>query len=176
MRICCLLLLSSTLASCGQFEWPPHKSEFRELFAEMRATFVSVEEEMRKDDLVELTRGHLDGTERERLVPVQSPLTEAQRIKYKALLGDRAGFLFQAESTYFSANTYIPTAHNNHYTFWFVRSDSPHEPQICTAEMKQVACGGCSIAIDSEWFMSWSWFPDDVDLMDESCRHLRDDN
>jgi hypothetical protein len=117
----------------------------------------------------------MDGTERKRQPPLQLPLTESQRSRYREILGDQDAFQFIVEPSEFTASVYIPPAHGNDYAFWFVRTNEPENLVQCSSETMEVMCGGCSIAIDSEWHMSWSWFPIGSEVMDESCSYLKDD-
>lgn len=173
LGICVVLL--AMLSSCSKWQWPPYESDLRAHFEERRETFQSVGREMAADELLELTSAHLDGTERKRHVPIQPTLTDAQRAKYKEILGDRRAYLFQRKDDSFSINVYVSDARGKHFTFWYVNGPLwPDAPMCSSPSTRAMKCGDCVERLDESWYMAWSWFPDDVMEYDDTCSFLTD--
>tara|TARA_R110002096_G_scaffold54881_1_gene141391 strand:+ start:1925 stop:2323 length:399 start_codon:yes stop_codon:yes gene_type:complete len=132
---------------------------------------------MAKDGFVEITSGHLAGTERRRHVPVQPSLSDAQRAKYRDILGERDGYLFQLKDDTLTINLPISRTQGRYFTFWYVQDALPEDAPYCSdAGAREPNCGICAEPLGETWYMAWSWNPEDEREFDETCSHLRDDN
>ena len=164
-------------SSCSKWQWPPYESELRSHFDDRRETFQAIGREMTADGLVELTPSHLDGTERKRRIANQPTLTDAQRAKYRSILGERTSYIFQKRDNSFSINVYVSSAQGKQISFWYVNEPLwPEAPMCNSPAAKSLKCGRCVEGLEESWYMAWSWSPSDRQEFDETCSYLEEES
>lgn len=168
-RILVLLLLTTAFVSaCDRStEWPPSQRPLIQLFDRQKATLELIEQEMETDGILRMGPSIYTETARNPLLP---KLPSAYENKYLELFD--------------STHVYLNVVRHRHATEFelliqndgprlflprFVHTDSNGTFPECSATMEQMACGGCSVRLGSDWLLEFDWFPASPDEEARLC-------
>ena len=145
-------------AACGRSTaWPPNQRQLIRLFDRQKATLELIEQEMEADGILRMGPGIFSETARNPGLP---KLPSTQKNKYFDLF-DRT-------------QVYLNVVRHRHATEFelLIQNDGPRLflPRFvhtatsgalpdCSAAMEQMACGGCSVPLESDWLLEIDWFP-----------------
>ena len=159
VRTAILVLFSFVIApACDRSAvWPPHQAELAHVFDQHKATFVLIEQEMAADGLLRMAPALFSETAHNPGVP-KLPSTQAD--KYAALFGRTQMYLYVTrleQSTSFEM--LIQNIGPRLYLSRFIHTSTDHPLPNCAPAMERMACGACSIPLESEWLLEYNWFP-----------------
>jgi len=160
------MAISITVA-CGRSTWPPNQAQLARLFDQQKATFERIEQEMTSDGLLRMGQGVLAETARNPTIP-KLPSNKAN--KYVTLFDQTQMYLNVmrlGESTEFELliQNVGPRLYLPRYIHTSVNDSLPN----CAPAMQQMACGSCSIHLESDWLLEYSWFPANPDVEAREC-------
>lgn len=127
------------------------------LFERQKANFLEIEHEMATDGLLRMSPGVFSEMARNPTIP---KLPSKQAEKYLTLF-DRAQMFVSVvrrdESTEFELM--IESVGPRLFLSRFIHSATFEPLPKCAATMEQMVCGSCSIHLESDWQLEYSWFP-----------------
>ena len=161
MRIRTTILALATLAivsACEQStSWPPNQAKLKYVFGQQKATFLAIEREMAADGLTRMGPQIYLDKERNPVVP---RLPSDQGNKYEALFDRTQMYLYvtrREQSTSFEL--LLQNIGPRLYLSRFIHRSTDDDLPNCAASMRQAACGACSIRLEREWLLEYSWVP-----------------
>ena len=155
------------VAACGRLAWPPNQAQLARIFDQQKATFVEIEQEMASDGLLRLSPGVFSEMARNPTIP---KLPSDQANKYMTLF-DRTqmyvNVMRSGASTEFEL--LIESVGPRLYLFRFIHTAKNDSLPNCAPDMQQMACGSCSIHLERDWLLKYSWFPANPDDEAREC-------
>lgn len=152
-----VLMTFAIVAACGRSAWPPNRAQLARIFDQQKATFVEIEQEMAADGLLRMSPGVFSEMERNPTIP---KLPSDQANKYVTLF-DRTQMyvdvMRRGSSTEFELM--IENVGPRLYLFRFIHTSQYDSLPNCAPDMQQMACGSCSIHLEKDWLLGYSWFP-----------------
>lgn len=162
-----LVTLAMSVACDSATEWPPHQDELELLLDQQKNTFVVIEEEMEADGLIRMGPAIYADSTRSLVMP---KLPSSQTEKYVALFESTQIYLDVTrgeEATAFEL--LLQNVGPRLYLSRFVHRTTDDELPTCAPAMRRAACGTCSIRLESDWLLEYSWFPADPEVEAEKC-------
>ena len=153
--------------ACGRSTWPPNQAQLARLFVQQKATFVQIEQEMASDGLLRMGQGVLSETARNPTIP---KLPSNQASKYVSLLDRTQMYLNvmrRKESTEFEL--LIQNIGPRLYLPRYIHTSTNGALPNCAPAMEQMACGTCSIHLERDWLLEYSWFPANPEVEAREC-------
>jgi hypothetical protein len=137
--------------------WPPNRAQLAQVFDQQKATFIVIEEEMVSDDLKRMGPVVFSQMERNPAIP-KLPSTQAS--KYAALFESTQMYL---DVTRLERSTAFELLLQNVgprlYLSRFIHTSIDYALPNCAPAMQQASCGSCSIRLERDWLLEYSWFP-----------------
>lgn len=168
-RAAILVLITIAIApACDRSTaWPPNQDQLARIFDQQKATFVQIEREMAADGLLRMGPGVISVTTRNPTIP---KLPSAQASKYVTLFDRTQMYLHVKrldQSTEFEL--LIQNVGPRLYLSRFIHTATSDLLPNCAPDMQQTACGACSIHLEAEWLLEFSWFPANPDVEAREC-------
>jgi len=161
-----LLILAS--ASCDRSTaWPPHQAQLVRVFDQQKATFELIEQEMAADGLLRMAPAFFAKTARNPTIP---KLPSNQADKYVTLFDSTQMYLSVTrleQATEFEL--LIQNVGPRLYLSRFIHTTKDYSLANCAPAMQQTPCGACSIPLETEWLLEYSWFPANPDVEAREC-------
>ena len=161
LKIRAAILFSITfafVAACEQSTaWPPRQAELSHVLAQQKATFMLIEQEMAADGLLRMAPALFSEEARNPGIP---KLPNSQTDKYAALFDSTQMYLYvtrHEQSTSFEM--LIQNDGPRLYLPRFIHRPTDDSPPNCRPTMQRLACGACSIRLEADWRLEYSWFP-----------------
>jgi hypothetical protein len=146
------------LLACARPDWPPQVAELREQFLAGKAVFLEIEQEMVRDGLMTMSPSKVSGGVRHPDFPALTPIQEE---KYRNIL-DRAHIYINVDRS--DEQTQFDLVSQEHrgrlYLFTFVHNFGAPLPYDCSESDRNDDCGYCSVDLDDDWFLTFTWVPD----------------
>lgn len=162
-----MLMLAIATACEKSTAWPPHQAQLAHVFDQHKATFVLIEQEMAADGLLRMGPAIFARTARNPTVP---KLPSKQNDKYVTLFDSTQMYLSvtrQEQSTEFEL--LIQNVGPRLYLSRFIHTTTEYSLPNCAPAMQQAACGACSIPLETEWLIEYSWFPASPEVEAREC-------
>ena len=163
-----LFLLILAIAGCDRStSWPPHQAQLAQVFDQQKATFESIEQEMVADGLLRMAPAIFAETARN---PISPELPSNQADKYVTLFDSTQMYLSvtrREQVTEFEL--LIRNVGPRLYLSRFIHTSTDYSLPSCEPAMQQAACGACSIPLETEWLLEYSWFPANPDDEAREC-------
>lgn len=163
-----VLFLVVIASACEQSTaWPPHQAELTHVFAQHKATFIVIEQEMAADGLLRMAPALFSEKARNPVIP---KLPSSQSDKYATLFDSTQMYLYVtrlAESTSFEM--LIQSDGPRLYLPRFIHTSRDGSLPNCRPAMQQQSCGACSIRLEDDWLLEYSWFPADPEVEAREC-------
>jgi hypothetical protein len=174
-RVLVSLSLLLFITSCERWSWPPYERSARALFEENKELFEAIRQNMESDDLEFMSDAYARGRNRVRAGQEPAILSAELQAKYSALVDERSAFQFELTEDHFIVDVSSPSLRDYYLNFSYVRGVIDRSiPRCSEASVKDAACGSCSVPMNADWTMFWSWFPKRGEDEDESCRFVED--
>ena len=162
-----VLMTFAIVAACDRSTWPPNRAQLARIFDQKKATFVQFEQEMAADGLLRMSPGVFSEMARNPTIP---SLPSDQASKYLSLF-DRAQMFVSIvrlkEATQFELM--IENVGPRLYLSRFIHTTADDSLPNCAPSMQQMACGTCSIHLERDWHLEYSWFPASPDAEAREC-------
>ncbi len=156
------------LAACTESTaWPPNRSQLLHIFDQQKATFIVIEEEMASDGLTRMGPVIYSQTGSSPIVP---KLASARATKYAEMFESTQMFLDVTRNDRTTAfELLLQNVGPRLYLSRFVHTSSHVALPGCVPAMQHASCGACTIEIESEWLLEYSWFPADPETEAREC-------
>jgi hypothetical protein len=171
LRFQAAILISLTLAiatACDRSTaWPPHQAQLARVFDQQKATFELIEREMAADGLLRMGPAFFSRTARNPIIP---KLPSSQADKYVTLFDSTQMYLSVTrleQATEFEL--LIQNVGPRLYLSRFIHTSMDDSLLNCAPAMQHAACGACSIPLEAEWLLEYSWFPANPDDEARQC-------
>jgi hypothetical protein len=137
--------------------WPPNRTHLAHIFDQQKATFIVIEEEMASDGLNRMGPVVFSQMERNPTIP---SLPSTQASKYAALFESTQMYLDVTrleQSTAFEL--LLQNVGSRLYLSRFIHTSLDDALPNCAPTMQSTSCGTCSIELEADWLLEYSWFP-----------------
>jgi len=138
------------------------------IFAQQKATFVALEREMTADGLLRMSPGVFSEMARNPAIP---GLPSKQAAKYLGLFEQAQMFVSvvrRTEATEFELM--IENVGPRLYLSRFIHTSADDTLPKCGPDMQHMACGTCSIRLERDWHLEYSWFPASPEAEARDCQ------
>lgn len=168
-RVLILVLMSAVFVSaCDRATaWPPNQHQLIRLFDRQKATLDLIEEEMEADGILRMGPSIFSETVRNPGLP---KLPSNLENKYFDLF-DRTQVYLNVVRHRHATEFELLIQNDGPRLFLprFVHTDTSGALPDCSAAMEQMACGGCSVPLESDWLLEFDWFPASPDEEARLC-------
>ena len=167
-RVLLFALFAALLPACEKWSWPPYEKSLRELFAENREQFEKIRQNMIADNLglvdSAYARGRAFRCVGEACPSVIDEHDEEMQAKYSKLIEEQSVFQYTLYNGDFDVGGLpFPPTQGGDFYFDFVWSEKEASFPHCDEEKARLPiCGACYENLDSNWYMYWRWFPQDL--------------
>jgi hypothetical protein len=159
-----LHLLAACTESTG---WPPNLAHLMHIFDQQKATFIVIEKEMASDGLTRMGPVIYSQT---RSLPIASKLPSSRNNKYAELFESTQMFLDVTRNDRATAfELLLQNVGSRLYLSRFIHISSEVALPGCVPAMQRASCGVCTIELESEWLLEYSWFPADPETEAREC-------
>lgn len=137
--------------------WPPNQAQLTHIFDQQKPTFIGIEKEMASDGLKRMGPVVFSQMEYD---PAMPKLPSTQASKYTALFESTQIYLDvtrHEQSTAFEL--LLQNVGSRLYLPRFIHTSLDDTLPNCAPAMKQASCGTCSIELETDWLLEYSWFP-----------------
>jgi hypothetical protein len=169
IRAAILILITLVIApACEQSTaWPPHRAELAHVLGQQKATFRQIEQEMAADGLLRMAPALYAEEAHNPGIP---NLPNSQTNKYAALFESTELYLYvtrNEQSTSFEM--LIQNDGPRLFLPRFIHTSEDDALPVCRPAMRRLACGACSIRLETDWLLEYSWFPADPEDEARDC-------
>ena len=152
-----LIVLALGAACDGAPEWPPHQDKLALLLDQQKNTFIVIEEQMAADGLLRMGPAIYAEKARSPAIP---KLPSGQTEKYVALFQSTQVYLDVTRSEQSTAfELLLQNVGRRLYLSRFIHTTTDDDLPNCAPAMRRASCGACSIRLESDWLLEYSWFP-----------------
>ena len=163
-----LLMTIAFVSACDRSTaWPPNQRQLIRLFDQQKATLELIEQEMEADGIIRMGPGIFSDSIRSAGVPF---IPSVQKNKYVDLFGRTQVYLYVVRNR--NATVFELLIQNEESRLFvprFVHTNSTGTLRRCSDAMEQMACGGCSVSLESGWLLEFDWFPANPDEEARLC-------
>ena len=163
-----ITVLAALIGACERWSWPPHEESLRDLFAENKDQFEEIRQNMLADNLEDVTSADARGRGFECAGP-GCPRTidkndEQLQAKYSKLIEERTIFRYTWIDGDFSVRDlpFPPTQGGDFYFRYIWSEKEMFVPKCDEKKARLPSCGRCYEDLDSNWYMFWMWYPQDL--------------
>lgn len=83
--------------------------------------------------------------------------------KYRNLIEERSAFRYTLRDGDFNVRFSFPPMRNGDFYISFIRTEAVLSMPHCDAGKARLpSCGRCYEDLDSNWYMYWNWYPEDL--------------
>ena len=164
-----IVIVLVPLGACERWSWPPYENSLRDLFAENKVRFEEIRQNMLADDIEELDWAHSRGRAVYRCEGPGCPRViddqdEQLQAKYSQLIEERSIFRYTLSDGDFSVRglPFPPTQSGDFYFRYIWSEEEVSIPHCDERKARLPSCGRCYVDLDSNWFMYWMWYPQDL--------------
>jgi hypothetical protein len=163
-----MAVLAAPISACERWSWPPYEKSLREVFSENKDQFEEIRKNMQADKLEVVDSAYARGRAY-RCAGADCPATigeqdEELQAKYSKLIDERSMFRYTLFDGDFNVGGLpIPATQGGDFYFDFVWSENEASIPRCDEKKARLPmCGACYEDLDSNWYMLWRWFPQDL--------------
>ena len=167
-KLLLITVFAASIGACERWSWPPYENSLRDLFAENKDQFEEVRQNMLADNLEDVSSADARGRGFECVGP-GCPRTidksdEQLQAKYSQLIEERSIFRYTLSDGDFSVRglPLPPTQGRDFYFQYFWSEEEIFIPHCDERKARLSSCGRCYVDLDSNWFMFWVWYPQDL--------------
>ena len=169
LRVLVLALMSAaSVSGCDRSTaWPPNQHQLIRWFDRQQATLELIEQEMEADGIRRMGPSIFSENSRNPGLP---KLPSDQENKYVSLFDQTQVYLNvvrHRDATQFEL--LIQNDGSRLFLPRFVHTAKNGALPDCSAVMEQIACGGCSVSLESDWLLEFDWFPASPDEEARLC-------
>ncbi len=167
-RVVLIAALSASITACEKWSWPPYEKSLRDLFAENKDQFEEVHQNMLADNLEEVDSAHARGRGYG-CAGHGCPRTidkhdEQLQAKYSKLIEEQSIFRYTLRDGDFSVLDlpFRPTQGGDFFFSFVWSTKEASIPHCDEGKARLPTCGACYEDLDSNWYMYWRWYPQDL--------------